>query len=1074
MSKPYGAPIPTLTASFSGFVNGDTAASLTAQPVLGTTATQSSPVCVGGYSIIPVGAVDADYNFLYVDGALTITQAPLTVTANNLSMSYGGTVPTLTYAMTGFVNGDSASVISGTPTLSTTATSASSVGDYTITVDVSGLSATNYSFIGHTGTLTIDPATLDLTANHQSMTYGGTVPDLTFTTTGLVNGDTQGSVLSGAPATTGTSNSNAGSYGITQGNLASSTNYTISFTPGTLTINAAALSVTANNPSMTYGGAVPALTFSVSGLVNGDTQGSVLSGALTTTGTPGSNAGSYDINQGTLASNSNYTIAFTPGTLIITPAVLDVTVNHSSMTYGGAVPALSYAATGLVHDDTQAVVLSGSLTTMGSSTSGVGSYPITQGTLASNSNYTITLTPGTLSIIPAVLDVTASDRSMTYGGTVPALTFAVAGLVNSDTQGSVLSGALATAGTSGSNAGSYNITQGSLTSNANYTVRFTTGTLTINAASLVVTANHQSMTYGGTVPALTFGVNGLVNGDTQGSVLSGSLTTTGTSSSNTGDYGITQGTLVSNSNYTITLTPGTLTITPAVLDVTAHNPSMTYGETVPDLTFTSTGLVNGDTPGSVLSGSLTTTGSSHSNAGSYNITQGSLAADANYMLRFTLGTLTINPATLDVTAHNQSMIYGGTVPTLTFDVNGLVNGDTQSSVLSGGLTTTGTSHSNTDNYTIGQGSLTSDSNYTMMFTPGTLTINPAPLTITADNQSMTYGGTVPALTFGVNGLVNGDTQSSVLSGAPATTGTSNSNTGSYDITQGTLASNSNYSIAFTQGTLYIIPTALDVTATDTSMTYGGTTPALTFVVSGLANDDTQGSVLAGSLTTTGTSSSSVGSYPITQGTLSSNGNYTITFMPGTLTIVPTVLDVTANDQVTTYGGIVPALTFSVVGLVNGDTQGLVLSGSLTTTGSSHSNAGSYAIIQGSLAADANYAIRFAPGMVTIDPSPLTITANDASAVYGASLASSDGPLQRVRQRRYGRQPDDPADPEHHGNLNQPGGLLSDSGVGGQFGQLHDHVRAWHRDRRSGAALRPPWSRRAGHRCLVRWSRSRSR
>ena len=70
-SMPYGGPLPTLTASYSGFVNGDTAASLTTAPTLSTTATTTSPA--GGYPITASGAVDPNYNITYVPGTLTVT-----------------------------------------------------------------------------------------------------------------------------------------------------------------------------------------------------------------------------------------------------------------------------------------------------------------------------------------------------------------------------------------------------------------------------------------------------------------------------------------------------------------------------------------------------------------------------------------------------------------------------------------------------------------------------------------------------------------------------------------------------------------------------------------------------------------------------------------------------------------------------------------------------------------------------------------------------------------------------------------------------------------------------------------
>lgn len=76
--------------------------------------------------------------------SLTVNKATLTVTANNASRTYGVANPTFTYTITGFVNGLTQSVVSGSPSLTTTATTASPVGTYTITAAQGTLAATNY------------------------------------------------------------------------------------------------------------------------------------------------------------------------------------------------------------------------------------------------------------------------------------------------------------------------------------------------------------------------------------------------------------------------------------------------------------------------------------------------------------------------------------------------------------------------------------------------------------------------------------------------------------------------------------------------------------------------------------------------------------------------------------------------------------------------------------------------------------------------------------------------------------------------------------------------------------------
>ena len=137
-TKVYGAALPTLTASYSGFVNGDTAASLTTQPTLTTTATASSHVAGSPYAITASGAVDPDYTISYVAGTLTVTPAALTITADNQTKVYGAALPTLTASYSGFVNGDTSASLTTQPTLTTTATASSHVAGSPYAITASG------------------------------------------------------------------------------------------------------------------------------------------------------------------------------------------------------------------------------------------------------------------------------------------------------------------------------------------------------------------------------------------------------------------------------------------------------------------------------------------------------------------------------------------------------------------------------------------------------------------------------------------------------------------------------------------------------------------------------------------------------------------------------------------------------------------------------------------------------------------------------------------------------------------------------------------------------------------------
>ena len=263
--------------------------------------------------------------------------------------------------------------------------------------------------------------------------------------------------------------------------------------------------------------------------------------------------------------------------------------------------------------------------------------------------------------------------------------------------------------------------------------------------SLTITADPKSKVYGTSDPALTFSVTGLINDpalgvmDTASTVLSGALTRAAGETVLDGPYAITQGTLVANSNYTLsTFIGNTLAITPAPLNVAANHQSKIYGTNDPALTFSVTGLINDpalgvmDTASTVLSGSLARARGETVLGGPYAITQGTLAANSNYTLgSFTGNTLSITPAPLNVAANAQSKLFGRNDPALTYSVTGLVNNpalgiaDSASTVLSGSLTRVPGESALGGPYAITQGNLAANSNYTIDFTPSTLIITGA-------------------------------------------------------------------------------------------------------------------------------------------------------------------------------------------------------------------------------------------------------------------------------------------------------------------------------------------------------------
>lgn len=146
------------------------------------------------------------------------------------------------------------------------------------------------------------------------------------------------------------------------------------------------LAVAADAKSRVYGDPDPALTYTATGLLAGDT----LTGALTRQS--GQNVGSYTIRQGTLSAGDRYVLAFTSAALTIAPRPVTVTAHAQSKPEGGADPALTYAASGLLTGH----VLTGALTREPGEAP--GTYAILRGTLSVGSNYTLAYTGALLTI----------------------------------------------------------------------------------------------------------------------------------------------------------------------------------------------------------------------------------------------------------------------------------------------------------------------------------------------------------------------------------------------------------------------------------------------------------------------------------------------------------------------------------------------------------------------------------------------------------------------------------------------------------------------------------------------------
>ena len=195
----YGATsLPMLTDTITGYVNGEnaTSAGVTGSATLGNATvyngTPGSGSAVGSYTTTAAAnnLAAPNYIFSYANtvGGLTVP-AVLTVTANNQSRAYGASNPSFTETVSGYANGDTSSVLSGSA-LGAARRLRRRGSDLTpITGSAGSLTASNYTFTPVNGTLQIGAATLLVTADKDDGLWSVLFTDVDGYGTGYVNGE---------------------------------------------------------------------------------------------------------------------------------------------------------------------------------------------------------------------------------------------------------------------------------------------------------------------------------------------------------------------------------------------------------------------------------------------------------------------------------------------------------------------------------------------------------------------------------------------------------------------------------------------------------------------------------------------------------------------------------------------------------------------------------------------------------------------------------------------------------------------------------------------------------------------
>lgn len=708
------------------------------------------------------------------------------------------------------------------------------VGTHTVTPGLHS-SQQGYDLIGIpalSATLDITARPITVTADALGRTYGNANPVLSYAVSGLglVNGDT----LAGAQATTAGLTSNAGNYAITQGSLAASTNYVLTYVGGNLTVNKANLVLTTSDVTKIYDGSLSALG---SAVATGGTQlfgTDSISGGTFTFANKNVGAGNKTVSTSAVTLNdgnggNNYNVSYfdntsssiTPKTLTLSGITAEnkvydqgigATVNTTAAHYAGLIggDALTVSATGLFTDKN---VATGKTVNLTSNYTGadVGNYAI-----ASQATTTANITPMALTVSGITADnktydqstsATVNTTSVVYGGLIAGdvLTVSATGMFldKNAANGKPVN---LTSSYSGADKDNY-----AITSQATTTADITQKALTVSGVTAADKVYDQ--TNAATVSTTNAVLGGLIAGD----VLA--VSATGTFTDKNAAAGKTVN-LASNytgadvGNYTITdQTTTTANIGKLAIVGTINGQDKVYdGNTTATIGFRNlTGVISGDavsyTGGTASFGdknagiakAITATGLSLTGTDAGNYTVNSAAASTG----------DIDRATLTVTAAAQNKVYDATtVATLAFADNRIA-GDSLSFTSSASFSDKNVGTAKTVNYSgLAQTGLDAG-NYTLVSaTSGTSNANitPAALLVTANNDSRQAGSAYSGGNgVAYTGLVAGET-STVLGGALTYGGSSQgaSSAGSYAITPGGYSA-ANYTISYVNGVLSIAP-----------------------------------------------------------------------------------------------------------------------------------------------------------------------------------------------------------------------------------------------------------------------------
>jgi len=830
------------------------------------------------------------------------------------------------------------------------------------------------------------------------------------------------SLLFGTLSVSGVTSKNVGTYSVTvSGDYSDQQGYAITYQNGSITVNAAPLTVTATGGTQVYNGTLNANVTLGSNAASGDqitlsdtsatfaTKDAGTGKTVSVSGISlsGTDADDYSLQNTTAATTTN-----------VTAAPLTVTATGGTQVYNGTLTANITLASNAVSGDQ--VTLSDTSANLATKNVGNGKLVAVSGISLSGTDavdYSLQdgSTTTTTNVTAAPLTVTATGGSQVYNGTLNANVTLTSNVISGDQV--TLSDASASLATKDVGTGKTVTVAGislSGTDAVDYSLQdaSTTTTTNVTAAPLTVTAIGGSEAYNGTRNANVTLISNAVSGDQV--TLSDTSATLATKDVGTGKTVTVAGISLSGTDaddYSLQNTAASTTtnVSTALLTVTAIGGSQVYnGTRNANVTLTSNAFSGDQVTLSDTSASLATkdvgTGKTVTVAGIS--LSGTDAMDYSLRDASTTTTTNVTAAPLTVTATGGSQVYSGTTNANVTLTSNAVSGDqvtlsdTSASLATKDVgtgktvTVAGISLSGTDalDYSLQDASTTTTTNVTA-----------APLTVTATGGTQVYNGTTNANVTLTSNAVSGDQVT--LSDTSASLATKDVGTGKAVSVSGIGLSGADamdYSLQNTSAntTTNVTAALLTVTGNGVNRTYDGTTSVgVNLSSSGVIEGDTVDFSGTGTLgnKNAGTGKSVAISNITDSGADAGNYILATTTASGTVDIAQKAITVTGSGVDRTYNGTTSVgVDLASSGVISGDTVTFSGTGTLAdkNAGTGKSVAISGITDSGTDAGNYTLANTTASGTVDIAQKAITVTGNGVDRAYdgttdvGVDLASN--------------------------------------------------------------------------------------